>query len=478
MKVLPDALQDFFTPRTTRSQRVFSLWEGPVITTSNPGFDLDAVVRCRVEEEDALDAYDPFGQSPLSSPPSTPCISRVPSLNADPLTEPPPSTPATLHPTDASTSQTHSKSRNNRKRKRRETKAEHNSSLHQDVPPRLRSKHTHATEPLVTAFDVDDAPHASLGYIGLVEESWKREHTLDELTGPKFNFRHYGWQGCVATPIVDQQGRVIAVLAGHPDDPDWDSVHNEAAEALETLRPKCKLAQEQRKHRRGRFGALSYGISYGGGQTHPQNLHHNDANTSVLLTLVNCIAFMRLAAFGSSAFATWAPRTFAYYATHLHALLLHDASLIRNWLSSIFAAATFNFGPRTCCFRHTDSGNLPFGWCVITALGNFNPQRGGHLVLWDLKLVIDFPPSSSILIPSAILSHSNTKIGKGERRYSFTQYSAGGLFRWVDYGFRSSEEYRASLQGEELIRAKEECAARWSMGLDMFSTLDELRTST
>ncbi len=99
-----------------------------------------------------------------------------------------------------------------------------------------------------------------------------------------------------------------------------------------------------------------------------------------------------------------------------------------NWANSIFSCATFNFGPRTLCFRHTDSGNLPFGWCTITALGWFDPKRGGHLVLWDLKLIIDFPPGSTILIPSAILLHSNTAIAPGERRYSFTQYTSGGLF--------------------------------------------------
>ncbi len=88
---------------------------------------------------------------------------------------------------------------------------------------------------------------------------------------------------------------------------------------------------------------------------------------------------------------------------YLRDLLLHDISLVMNWTSCIFAAVTFNFSPQTCTFRHTDSANLPFGWCAITALGRFDPRFGGHLVLWDLKLVLDFPPGSTILIPSAIL---------------------------------------------------------------------------
>ncbi len=127
------------------------------------------------------------------------------------------------------------------------------------------------------------------------------------------------------------------------------------------------------------------------------------------------------------AFATWAPKTFGYYAHHLHDLLLHDTSLVLNWVNSIFAAATFNFGPRTLCFWHTDSRNLPFGWCAITALGQFDVHWGGHLVLWDLKLVIDFLQGSTILILSAILRHSNIFISKGERHYSFTQYTVGGV---------------------------------------------------
>ncbi len=125
-------------------------------------------------------------------------------------------------------------------------------------------------------------------------------------------------------------------------------------------------------------------------------------------------------------FAAWALSLFQYYATHLKELLLNDDSLVLNFANSIFAACTFNFGPWTVCFEHMDSRNLPFSWCAITMLGRFNPQKGGHFVLWDLKLVIEFPLGSTILIPSAVLCHSNTAISRKETRYSFTQYTAGG----------------------------------------------------
>jgi hypothetical protein len=104
-------------------------------------------------------------------------------------------------------------------------------------------------------------------------------------------------------------------------------------------------------------------------------------------------------------FRTWNSVVHALHTEMLDALVAHNSGLICNFPRevSVFAAATFNFGPATVTFPHTDTLNLVWGWCAITALGAFDPQRGGHLVLWDLCLVIQFPPGSTILIPSAIL---------------------------------------------------------------------------
>lgn len=110
-------------------------------------------------------------------------------------------------------------------------------------------------------------------------------------------------------------------------------------------------------------------------------------------------------------------------------------------------------------------------------MGNFDPRLGGHLVLWDLRLVIEFPPGSTILIPSAVLCHSNIAIRAGETRYSFTQYTAGGLFRWVDHGFQKEPEYFGGLTEEELEKENEAMEQRWSMGLGLFSTIDELQAA-
>lgn len=155
-------------------------------------------------------------------------------------------------------------------------------------------------------------------------------------------------------------------------------------------------------------------------------------------------------------------------------LLAEHLTLRTNFVGSIFAACTFNFGPRALTVPHLDFGNLSWGWCAITALGRFDPDFGGHLILWDLRLVIRFPPGSTILIPSALIRHSNVPIRAHEFRSSFTQYTAGGLFRWIRNGFKTDEAYELSTSRADLEARRAEDRGRWAEGMKMFSIIDDM----
>ena len=134
--------------------------------------------------------------------------------------------------------------------------------------------------------------------------------------------------------------------------------------------------------------------------------------------------------------ASYAPRIYEGARTNLKKVFeKHDMEL--TFQNSIYPAATINFGPRTVCVPHNDGEDDPVNFCHVTALGTFDPTKGGHIVLHDLKLMIEFPPGASILFPSALLRHSNTGIQPGERRQSFTQWVSGPLIRWADTDFRT-----------------------------------------
>lgn len=139
-----------------------------------------------------------------------------------------------------------------------------------------------------------------------------------------------------------------------------------------------------------------------------------------------------------------------------------------------WAAASPNVGMRVVTFPHTDQANLAAGMCVVAALKGFNPDKGGHLIFWDLGLVVRFPPGTVILLPSALLLHSNVQIMQDEERCSLTLYSAGGLFRWVYNGFCSDKAVNEMVDHELLARREVERAGHWAEGLACFSMLSEL----
>lgn len=291
-------------------------------------------------------------------------------------------------------------------------------------------------------------------------------------------------------PLLDAHGRIIAVLAGQPDHPEYRAAAAAAFHAIRDAGAEARFPADMRRHRRGLFAAINVGLSYGKGQKIPCWLNNKDyagiadtllENTNIqrLAGFADCASFSLprglplTTLFPAAAFALWAPRLHAYYRQHDTALRAHHPHLRHPFARSVFFCAAFNFGPRACTFRHRDVLNLAFGWCAVQALGEFDPIAGGHLVLWDLKLVVEFPAGALILLPSATIAHSNVPVQAGEERASFTQFSAGGIFRYVDNHFQTANELWEN-DPEEYERLQALQAARWERGLDLLSTMDEL----
>ncbi|TFY73063.1 hypothetical protein EWM64_g10949 [Hericium alpestre] len=169
-------------------------------------------------------------------------------------------------------------------------------------------------------------------------------------------------------------------------------------------------------------------------------LPHNLANTGpmqrILDKLLDNWAIQHVAGFGSSIFALYAPKVYAYYVENFEKLCHQFPSLKWPFQNSIFPTSTFNLGPATICHDHIDCTNVPHGWCVITPFGHFDHKKEGQLVLWGFGLIINLPLGSSTEIPSSSIRHANTAIAEGETCFSFTQYCPGGLLQYMCHGFR------------------------------------------
>jgi hypothetical protein len=97
-------------------------------------------------------------------------------------------------------------------------------------------------------------------------------------------------------------------------------------------------------------------------------------------------------------------------------------------------------------------------------------------VLWDLKLVVEFPPDALILLPSATIAHSNIPVDTGDKHILFTQFTSGGLFRYTDNRFRIQVDFTAE-DPVGYTKAMDARASRWAEGLALYSTVEELCTA-
>ncbi|KAJ7601363.1 hypothetical protein DFH06DRAFT_1353013 [Mycena polygramma] len=198
------------------------------------------------------------------------------------------------------------------------------------------------------------------------------------------------WEGCDPKLILDTDKGIVGVLLGWPEGPDWEQVVTEMAAILEALHrcgKECGIFKaSQRSHRRSSYYTLGHATTKGPEQKKPGNLVHSKKYCELLQVL----------------------------------LLNHNIRRIAGFQST----ATWNLGPAVVTIEHEDVLNAHFFMCAITSTGNYNYKRGGQLYMKQLKLVIEFPPGSTILLLSAAITHGNTPVAKEETRYSMTQYCA------------------------------------------------------
>ncbi|KAJ7671760.1 hypothetical protein B0H14DRAFT_2657368 [Mycena olivaceomarginata] len=430
-------------------------------------FDTASCLQWRISEQHESEADHEYGEDIVAIPFELP-DSPVPPALAE-VTAPP--APA-YSPLPDSLS---SKERNKLKSRLRRNKKHTDAQLASQNPSQKAVHHKCVSEAkpsyLEVLYDANGLPHSIPAWIashGGHNGTGGRQYTqaeVDALTGTR-GFKYIAWLGMLTIAILDSRRQVIALLGGMPKDTeDWAKVTKRASDLMEDRESRIRLSEDKLHHRRAQEGEsyppLSRGLSHGGGQTEPGELHQNATNTQLTDELLQDPDIQRMIADEySQCCSRSGPRSF-----------IPSTSTFEN---TVFAAITFNFGPRAFTRRHLDFANLSWGRCSITALGSFDPDFGGHLILWDLGLVIRFPPGSTVFIPSAIIQHSNVPIRSHETRSSFTQYTAGGLFRWVRNGFRTNKDFENGASVAEKALRAAEAETRWEDGMDMFSTIDEL----
>lgn len=130
-------------------------------------------------------------------------------------------------------------------------------------------------------------------------------------------------------PILDTEGRIVAILAGCPNDKSWPELSRHAAKLLEQTRVSCNMQEE--KHRRGMFSSLRGGVSHGGGQKMPMNLKNRARHQEILADLNGSDSFRRISGFTNSMSPSPPPSSFFTQPNHprcFHELDAQSSSIL------------------------------------------------------------------------------------------------------------------------------------------------------
>ncbi|KAJ7204886.1 hypothetical protein B0H12DRAFT_1080432 [Mycena haematopus] len=320
-----------------------------------------------------------------------------------------------------------------------------------------------APQPIQANFALRKIRIAKSGFIGIKDEGGGLDPLEDFQPGGK----HEGFT-LYRSPIVDSDGKVCAVYGGMPDDDDFMStVHDPAVAAMEDARNKaslndeaCTIVEVTSHSSLEAIHLVADKPSLARCSTGYQRRHFHSLISPCLPNLAGL-------------FATWAPNAFDFYVDYMkvlrpvhpplpplsqqHLVCMH----LQSWASNMCTTPQRLRQPSVRLVRYHGAWQL-------------RPHTRRPPCPMGLQAHPRVPTGSTILIPSAAILHSNIPIGAGERRYSFTQYTAGGLFRWVEHGFRTVEAYFASLTQEKREEEKALGLARASAGAAYFSTLAEL----
>lgn len=137
---------------------------------------------------------------------------------------------------------------------------------------------------------------------------------------------------------------------------------------------------------------------------------------------------------------------------------------------SLFCGTTLNLGPNGITIRHRDSRNLVGGLCMIGALGHFNHETSGHFIMEEAKVIVELRHGDIVFMPSAGITHKNSRLRDGESRASIVQYTSGCLFRWLWQGRKMLPV------SERILKSKFRAAegvGRWRELYDLFPTVEE-----
>lgn len=142
------------------------------------------------------------------------------------------------------------------------------------------------------------------------------------------------------------------------------------------------------------------------------------------------------------------PKLYALYNATMNFLSDQCPELKRHW--GVFASLTINLGGQTATTKHRDHLNFGFGECVVIPFGEYDHEESARLCvrLGDEDYEFELPEGVPMFLPSALLTHWNTRVQPKDRRGSLVLWMPGALIRWFRLGGRNLKDMTKQEQDE------------------------------
>jgi hypothetical protein len=111
---------------------------------------------------------------------------------------------------------------------------------------------------------------------------------------------------------------------------------------------------------------------------------------------------------------------------------------------------------------------------VITSLGTYDHQRGGHIVLWDENKVIELPSGATVMFVAGSKRYSFIPVARGQERFLFRQFCNAGVLRWIEKGGKSDKEFETFMSPEVIAAWNEKRAGRGAASAKLFTKLKDI----
>ncbi|KAJ7781729.1 hypothetical protein DFH07DRAFT_949424 [Mycena maculata] len=238
----------------------------------------------------------------------------------------------------------------------------------------------------------------------------------------------------------DPDGHIAAIFVGLPAQcQDWERTTGHANTIMRIARSELDSGCLP-----GDGDGIKSGIAYDTGLKHPRTISlaesHSLHNLVVLAALRYSPAIQDITLFQNAVLKQVAPCVWCDARRVIDVVVQndYDLHLLLKLSEEPFYQPTA-LSELEYCFSMRDStaqmeGDHLAGLRALTSIGQY-PYHEGKMILWNHRVVVDFPPGSTMFFPAAVMPYLFTNVEKPGWQMLITQACSAGLHRYVANGF-------------------------------------------